>query len=287
MFLRKWIRRFLKFILAIFVILFLFSIAGRFFSEPINFARNAIGVLEITGGIYEAQEWLDQIRKLKQAEGVKGVIVRIDSPGGAVGASQELYEALQDLADVKPLFASLGSVAASGGYYAACGAKKIIANPGTVTGSIGVRVEHADLSELLDWAKLRLETIKSGKYKDILSVNRPITPEERQLVHSLLGDLHLQFKEAVAESRQLTMTQVNAFADGRVFSGRHAMELGLVDRLGGFNTAVNEMKNELKLAKDPNLIFTNPKEGWWVELMQSAFDSGIPVWNELNVLYKM
>jgi len=216
--------------------------------------NNGVGIVEIEGPIYESEETVKQIEEYRKDDSIKAIILRINSPGGSVAASQEIYHASKKAAEEKPVIASMATVAASGGYYVALGATKVLANPGTITGSIGVRMEHVVLSDLLNWAKIRHETLKSGKYKDIGSFDRPLTKEERELLQELLTDIHQQFKEAVMEERDLELAELDAVADGRVFTGREALELGLVDALGGWTEAVDLAAELGGIKGEPRLV---------------------------------
>ena len=234
-------------------------------SRPFSFVHDAVGVVEITGEIYDSRDVLKDLRDFKKSDGILGVIVRIDSPGGTVAASQELYQGIKELSAVKPVIASMGSVAASGGYYAACGAPFIVANPGTITGSIGVRIDHVEIGELLDWAKVHYQILKSGEFKDMVSFHKPLTLKERELVEVLLQDIHLQFKTTVSEARQISMDKLSEFADGRVLSGAQAKALNLVDELGGFPTVLRLMQEILGLKEEPELIYAEQDAPWWIK----------------------
>lgn len=214
-----------------------------------------IGVVELDGVIDDSKKFVQQIRRFEKDRSVKGIIVRIDSPGGAVGPSQEIYEAIQKVRKTKPVVASMQSVAASGGYYAAVGAEKIVANPGTLTGSIGVIMNFMNLSKLYDWAKVNRYILKAGRYKDIGSDLRDMTPEERQIMQTMLDDVHTQFIQAVAQGRKLPVAKVRELATGQVFSGQQAFENKLVDKLGGLDAAVEILKEIAKLEGEPELVY--------------------------------
>jgi protease IV len=219
------------------------------------FSSSGIGVITVEGPIIEADDVLRDIRELKERDDVKSVILRIDSPGGAVAASQEIFEAVQDIGKKKPVIASMGSVAASGGYYVACAAEKILANAGTTTGSIGVRLEHIMIGELLDWAKIKHETLKSGKLKNMMPIDKPISPEARKILQSVLDDIHEQFKKVVVDSRKLDKKFIDEIADGRIFTGEQALSLKLVDQLGGFTLAIQEAAKLAEIEGEPKLIY--------------------------------
>jgi protease-4 len=200
--------------------------------------REGIGVIELSGIIVSADETIAQLTEFREQDHIKAIVLRIDSPGGAVGASQEIYEEIKRTNGVKPVVASMGSVAASGGLYAALGARKIMANPGTLTGSMGVILKFANLEELFHKIGYKSEVVKSGRLKDIGSPSRPLTAEEREMLQAMIDDVHNQFIKAVAESRQLPEEAVRAIADGRIFSGAQAKELKLIDQFGNLNDAV-------------------------------------------------
>ncbi|MBI2879318.1 MAG: signal peptide peptidase SppA [Candidatus Rokubacteria bacterium] len=212
---------------------------------PFAFGGDRVAVIEIEGLIVDPLPVVRELEEHRDDPSVRAVVVRIDSPGGVVGPSQEIYEAIRRVrAKDKPVVASLGAVAASGGYYIAAAADRIVANPGTLTGSIGVIMHLAELEGLFKKIGVRYEVIKSGRYKDLGSFARRMTQDERRLLQDLLDDVHLQFVEAVAEGRGLDREVVLALADGRIFSGRQARGLQLVDALGGLQEAV-ELAAEL------------------------------------------
>jgi protease-4 len=214
-----------------------------------------VGVVTVEGPIISAKDTVEDIERFRKDGGIASVVLRIESPGGSVAAAQEILEAVKRLAKEKPVVASMGSVAASGGYYIACGATKILANPATITGSIGVRMEHVMIGDLLRWAKIDHETLKSGRFKDLAPIDRPMTPQERAIIQDMLVDMHQQFKEAVASARRMDLDQVDKLADGRTYTGRRALELGLIDELGGLAQA-GKIAGELGGIKDePKLVY--------------------------------
>lgn len=237
---------------------------------------DGVGLVTVEGQIISADDIIRDIDDFRKDDGIKSVVLRIESPGGSIGASQEILEAVSMLSQKKPVVASMGSVAASGGYYVACGATKILANPGTVTGSIGVRLEHIMVEDLLKWAKVRHETLKSGRFKDLASFDRPMTPEERAILQGMLDDMHLQFKEVVAKTRNLDMEKVNELADGRVYTGRQALDLKLVDELGGLAEALKLAGSLGGIKGDPEVI--RPKKR--LPFLERFFDSTAKVFIE-------
>lgn len=228
-----------------------------------------LGVLEVSGVIMDAKKALERIEKFSNDKTIKGVIVRINSPGGAVAPSQEIYQALKKLAQEKPVYASMSSVAASGGYYVAVGCQKIFADPGTMTGSIGVIMQFMDLSRLYEWAKVKPYNMKTGKFKDIGNPEREMGPEEKALIQGLIDNVLAQFRKAVAEGRKLSMEKVIAASDGRIFSGEQAKELGLVDELGGLNDTSAALANELKIPGKPVLVYPQEHRRLFIERLFS------------------
>ncbi len=217
---------------------------------------NSIGVIEVKGVITDAEETLADIKSFGQKEGIKAVVVRIDSPGGAVGASQELFMAIQRLSQTKPVVASMGSVAASGGFYAAIGAEKIVAAPGTLTGSMGVIIKFANLEQIFQKIGYQSQVVKSGEFKDMGSPDRALTESEIALLQGLINSVHSQFVADIAESRALDIEEVRKIADGRIFSGEQAKEYGLIDELGNFHDAIRLAASLAKMDEElPNLVY--------------------------------
>ncbi len=214
-----------------------------------------VGVVEVTGVIADDKTTLKELREFAEDPRIRAVVVRIDSPGGSVGPSQEIFEAMKRLRAKKHVLASMGSIAASGGFYVAMGGEKIFANPGTLTGSIGVISEFPNVTGLLKWAGVEMRTITAGKLKDAGSPFREMSPEERSYFQAMLEDVHTQFIGAVADSRKLSEEEVRKVADGRVFTGRKAKELKLVDELGGLQDAVREAGKLAGIKGEPRIEY--------------------------------
>lgn len=227
-------------------------IKGTFFSSDALLlqGKDRVAVIEIKGPIFRSSRFTRQIEQLLTEKKIKGLVVRINSPGGLVGPSQELYQSLKKADALIPVVASIGSVGASGGYYAALGARKVFANPGSLTASIGVISEFANLERLYQWAKIERFTLKSGKLKDVGTDTRKMTPEERDFLVRMLQDIHAEFKLTVKKARNLSDTQVEQWTDGRVMTGTQAFEAKLVDSLGGISEAIEEAKQLAGLPKD-------------------------------------
>ncbi len=206
--------------------------------DPLDLFGERVGVVEITGLITKATPILEDLKKFRDDRSIKAIVVRIDSPGGAVGPSQEIMEEINKTKPVKKVVASCGSMAASGGYYIASAADIIMANPGTATGSIGVIMEMANVQELTKKLGVDFFDIKAGALKDMGSPFKPLTPEEKAVFQGILDNIHEQFINDVAKNRKLPVEKVRALADGRVFTGQEAKSLGLIDELGNYNDAV-------------------------------------------------
>jgi len=227
------------------------------------FLHEGIGVVELKGVILESEETLEHLVAFREEPKIKAIVLRIDSPGGAVGASQEIFDEVRRTSKVKPVVASMGSVAASGGLYVSLGASKIVANPGTLTGSMGVILKFANLTGLFEKIGYKNEVVKSGRLKDIGSPSRAMTGEERQMLQGMIDNVQSQFVQAVSESRSLPAAEVEKIADGRIFSGQQAREYGLVDQLGNFSDAVLLAADlaGMKAEKMPELVYP-PEENF-------------------------
>jgi protease IV len=197
-----------------------------------------VGVVEINAMIVDAKDYIAQIKTFSENEAIRAIVIRVDSPGGAVAPSQEIYREIRKAAAGKPVIASMGTIAASGGYYIAAAADKIVANPGTITGSIGVILGYTNFEKLFEKIGLYPVVIKSGQYKDIGSPVREMTPEEKALLQQFSDGVHNQFIEHVAEGRGMAVDEIRQIADGRIISGETALSLGLVDRLGNLEDAI-------------------------------------------------
>lgn len=201
------------------------------------YLRDKIGVVTVEGVIADSIKITEQLDEFGRDNSIVAVVLRVDSPGGGVAASQEIYDAVIELKKTKKVVASMGSIAASGGLLVACAADKIVANPGTITGSISAIMHFANLEELFKKVGVKSAVVKSGKYKDIGSPFRDMTPEEKVIVQDLVDDIYNQFIDVIVKERKLSREKVIEIADGRVFSGRKAKELGLVDYLGDMASA--------------------------------------------------
>ena len=233
-----------------------------------------IGVIPIEGPIMESGPIVKQLIHFKKDSGIKAIILRIDSPGGGVGPSQEIYREVRKTIKTKKVIASMGSVAASGGYYIASAANKIVANPGTLTGSIGVIMEFVQLQDLLKKIGVSLEVLKSGEFKDIGSPHRKMSERDKELIQGLIADIQNQFVSAVARGRSLSTEKVEKIADGRILSGAKAKELGLVDVLGNFQDAVELAKKMTGIKGEAELVYPKRKASrLWDIILQNTVES--------------
>jgi protease-4 len=197
-----------------------------------------VALIRVTGMIIDSTDVIDELKEYAKDSSVKAIVLRVDSPGGAVAPSQEIYEEVRKIKEHKKVVVSMGSVAASGGYYIAAPADKIVANAGTLTGSIGVIMEIPNMGGLMKKIGVETQIIKSGKHKDIASAFRSLSPEEKQILQTVLDDVHDQFIRAVSDGREMEFEKIKSLADGRVFTGRMAKDLGLVDELGNLQDAI-------------------------------------------------
>jgi protease-4 len=217
-----------------------------------------VAVIELKGAIMDSKKMLKKLKAAAEEKEIKAVVLQMNSPGGAVAPSQEIYEAVKKFP--KPLVVSMESVAASGAYYIAAGSKKVFANAGTLTGSIGVIMSFANMKKLYDWAKIERFSIKTGKFKDSGAEYRDMNPEEKAYFQELVMDTLVQFKDAVAAGRKLSPEEVDAVADGRVFTGVQAKKLKLVDEIGTLEDAVAFAAKEAKIKGKPKTVLPKKKQ---------------------------
>jgi protease-4 len=229
---------------------------------------NRVAVIELEGVIEDSRDIVRQFKKHREDSSVRAIVFRIDSPGGGIAPSQEIYEAVRKTSAAgKPVIASMGSVAASGGYYVACPADTIIANPGSITGSIGVIIQYPNVDKMLDKIGIKFTTIKSGNFKDILSPFRDTTKEESKYLHDFVMNAYDQFVEAVASERNMDLNKVKEYADGRVYTGVQAKEIGLIDMLGTYEDAVQVAARLGGIEGEPKLVREKKSKPTLFELM--------------------
>ncbi len=272
---RPWLVYGLAFIggiVVFFILLSFFISVLMFLGRAKDLSSPKIGVLKIKGVINTTDDYLRYIREFEKRKDVKAVVVRIDSPGGSVGASQEIFEELKRLRRIKPVVISMGNIATSGAFYISLGGREIFASPGTITGSIGVILQIPDLHKLLKKIGIETEIIKSGAFKDTGSIYRPLTPEEKKYLEKKVKIIHEQFIEAVSKERKIPLSKVKEIADGRIFTGQEALKLGLIDKIGNFWDAVEEAKRLAKIKKFV-LIYLPEKKGFLSKLLEDKVSS--------------
>ncbi len=280
-------------LLVLLVIFFAFLIglgAGLVFTGENGFvAGDKVAVMTIDDIILDSQIYLESLSKIKKDDSIKALVLRINSPGGAVGPSQEIYSEAKALREKIPVIASLGSIAASGGYYIACGAQKIIANPGTITGSIGVIAQFVSYEQLLNWAKVDVEVVKSGKFKDAGSPFREMTEAEKEYMQKIIDNVHSQFKQAVSDSRNISDDDIDKISDGRIFTGQQALELNLVDELGTISDAISLAGTMGGIKEQPNVVYYPKKKKSIIDFIFSKIDvpglSSIPLSGRFGLFY--
>jgi protease IV len=247
------VKKFLLILLVLFVVAIVVSLVLVFFQKNIPIGER-IALLRVEGPILDSKDVIDELKTYVKDPSVKAIVLRIDSPGGAVAPSQEIYEEIRKAVTKKKVVVSMGSLAASGGYYIAAPATRIIANPGTLTGSIGVIMEIPNVEGLMNKIGVKTEVIKSGRHKDIASVFRGIKKEEREILQGVLDNVHEQFIKAVAEGRKMLIEDVKKIADGRVFTGEQALKAGLVDEIGNLEDAIKVAARLTGIKGEPSVV---------------------------------
>lgn len=232
--------------------------------------KEKIGVLTLEGPIVDSKELIEDLLEMAKDRHIKAIVLRIDSPGGGVGPSQEIYKEILRCRETKPIVVSMGSLAASGGYYVASAGNKILASPGTITGSIGVIAEFVNFQGLLEKIGIDFQVIKQGEFKDVGSPHRGLTEREREMLSKVMEDIHKQFVGDVAKARGLDKEKVLEIADGRIFSGREAVELGLVDELGNFQDAVSSAKELAGIKGEPELVYPKKRNRFLTALLEES-----------------
>ena len=235
---------------------------------------NKVALVSIEGPIIDSLDIVDEIKEHAKDHSIKAIILRIDSPGGAVGPSQEIYDEVKKASAEKHIVVSMGSIAASGGYYIASPADMIFANPGTLTGSIGVIMEIPNLEGLMTKIGVRTEVIKSGRHKDMASAFRKMEKEDRELLQGVLDNVHEQFIRAVAEGRKLSVDGIRPIADGRIFTGEQAKGLKLVDELGTLEDAIGKAAELAGISGEPEVVSKKDRLSI-MEMFRSTFPKEI------------
>ena len=268
-----------------FVILVVFAfVTMNAFNETSSIQKKSnsahIGVITVEGVIMDSKDTIELLQIAEDDKQIQAIILRIDSPGGAVGPTQEIYEEIQRIDKKKPIYSSFGSIAASGGYYLGAATRKIWANPGTLTGSIGVIMEFMDLSKLYEFAKVNPQTVKAGRYKDAGNPGRSLTPEEKDMMDTLIAGVHKQFKDDILKRRADKIKgNLDELAQGQIFSGQSALAAGLVDEMGSLWTAGRAIHTEMKMKDEFALKFIEKKKKVGMFDLLGSLDEAV---NKLN-----
>ncbi|MBT3365615.1 MAG: signal peptide peptidase SppA [Nitrospina sp.] len=271
---RSFFRSFFRFSAGLIILMVLVSIGSAFLPDRWKSPSGDIALIRIQGMLMDSQDIVRQLTDYRHNKQVRGILLRIDSPGGAVAPAQEIYNEIMKLrAENITVFASMGTVAASGGYYIACAADYVLANPGTLTGSISAVMAFNNIEELTKKVGVKPDVIKSGKYKDVGSPLRAMKPEERKLLQDVVDDVHLQFVQAVVKGRGLPISEVRLIADGRIMTGKQALELKLVDELGGLEKTKELLAKKIGVQGRPKVIEEKEKTPFFDWLLQGSIPS--------------
>lgn len=237
--------------------------------------KGQVAVIEVEGVIMDGKNTVDLLQKAEEDNNIKAIILRINSPGGAVGPTQEVYEEIRRIDVKKPIYASFGSIAASGGYYLGAATREIWANPGTITGSIGVIMQFMDLSKLYEFAKVAPQTVKAGRFKDAGDPGRSLTEEEKFMLDEMIAGVHKQFISDIMKVREKRIKgNIEDLAQGQIFSGEEAFKHGLVDQLGSIYALGRDIHKKLKLSGEPSFIYLKKKKNTsFFELLENVEES--------------
>lgn len=236
-------------------------------------------VVDIEGELVDSRAIIEQLKRYEDNDSVRAILLKIDSPGGGVAVSQEIYTEVKRLRETKNkiIVAYMASVGASGAYYVACAANSIVANPGTIVGSIGVIAEWVNYEDLLEWAKLKSIVFKTGEFKDTGSATRALTENEKRYFQGLIDDMYVQFLEAVATGRKMDLQDVRTLADGRVFTGRDARDRKLIDEIGNFQDAVDVTAKLAGISGKPRLIRLNRQRVTLLDVLTTDLSRFMPI----------
>jgi len=261
-----------------FLLVIVFRLGVLSSNSSIDSPGKKVGIVKITGPIISSQSINLQIEKFKNRKDISAIVLRIDSPGGLVAPTQEIYEKVKSIRGIKPIISSMGSVAASGGYYIALGSDTLIANPGTIVGSIGVIMNYPVATELLNKVGIKFETVKSGGLKDVGSYSREVTEADRRHLNEMVANIHSQFIAAVEENRSIEKSKLIKLADGRVFTGQQSKDLGLVDVLGTFEDAISLAGLLSNIEGKPKTIEINKKNNSLFDFFTTNLEQATNSW---------
>lgn len=260
---------FFLFVLAVFTLVYLAMRAGGERAGAFHGFGSRIGVVDLEGVILDPTEVVDQLRKFGDDDSIKAIIIHVNSPGGGVAASEEIYREVKRVRDEKKkrIVASIQTVGASGAYYVSSGTNKIYADNGSVVGSIGVIAEWVNYGDLMRWAKLKPEVLKTGEFKDTGNPMRELTPKEREYLQGLINNMYGQFIQAVADGRHAKVSDIKPIADGRVWTGQQALDMKLIDQIGDFRTAVLDTAKSVGISGEPTLVHPEPERKSLLDLL--------------------
>jgi protease IV len=234
-----------------------------------------IGVVQVRGTITSSRKPIEELRRFRKDPLIKAIVVRIESPGGSVGPSQEIYREIERTREKKPVVASMGAVAASGGYYIASACEKIVASSGTLTGSIGVIMQTMHVQELLSLARIETQTFKSGDLKDVGSPLRSMREEDKTFLQGFIKEVYRQFLRDVAKGRKLPEDKIRPIADGRILSGEQALAAKLIDKIGNFTDALDEAGKLAKVKGEPVPVYARQKRSFLSELISESMETAM------------
>jgi protease IV len=272
---------FFLFVLAVFTLVFLALHAGG--GQQAGLFGDKIGVVDLDGVILSPSETVDELRKLADDDSIKAIIIHVNSPGGGVAASEEIYREVKRIRDdrKKYIVSSIQTVGASGAYYVSSATNKIYADNGSVVGSIGVIAEWVNYGDLMRWAKLKPELLKVGKFKDTGDPTRELTPEERQYMQGLIDNMYGQFVQAVADGRHTKVEDIKPIADGRVWTGQQALGMHLIDGIGDFRAVVKETAKAVQISGEPTLVHAEKQRKSLLDLLFGDVTPWLPTKEKL------
>jgi protease-4 len=273
---KSFFRSFMRFTAGLFAVMILVAFGSALLPDRWKSSSGEIALVHVNGMLMDSRDIVRQLSDYRHDPQVRGIILRIDSPGGAVAPAQEIYSEIMKLrADHKTVYASMGTVAASGGYYIACAADYVLANPGTLTGSISAVMAFNNIEELTKKVGVKPYIIKSGKFKDVGSPLRAMTPDEQKLLQDVVNDVHEQFVQAIATGRDLPLAEVHKIADGRIMTGQQALKLKLIDEVGGLEKTIDLLAKKLNVVGRPKVIEQKEKVPFFDWLLQGSLSSGL------------
>jgi protease IV len=273
---------FFLFVLAVFTLVYVAVHAGQR-QAGFHAFGDKIGVVDLDGVILDPNEVVDQLRRFADDDSIKAIIIHVNSPGGGVAASEEIYREVKRIRDEKKkrIVSSIATVGASGAYYVSAGTNKIYADSGSIVGSIGVIAEWVNYGDLMRWAKLKPEILKVGEFKDTGDPTRELTPAERQYMQGLIDNMYLQFVNAVADGRHAKVSDIKPIADGRVWTGEQALGMHLIDQIADFRTAVQDTAKSVGISGEPVLVHSERQRQSLLDLLFGDVSPWLPTKEKL------